>query len=849
MSNPEDEFLQQKSETKSRLRFTLEETSDDNIMVPIGGESKTRNDYTGVIPSEQMLSFSNTEEEQDIEVKRRRKRKPDPPILLFSIGAAIVWIIGAMLYMSNNLSGLGQIDMLSMIVTLLAPAAFSVLAGLLGESVNRSSQHSRQLVSAARRMMEPEKALNNAAKSSLQSVREEINRLEASLSSATSRLGDLENTIEIRAASLRKASEEARGGADKLVSTMENEQNRLSALLNALTELTNTAQQTTRMATIGFDEKAAQLTAAAEKITTNSNAATENASIAAQKLEVALNKTLQAIDGLDKSSERGELALTRAHDLMVMARVRADDAVGGVEEVISALRAEAESAKVAAAQSLATFEETTKSIRSLSEEAALYLGNQLKDNQSRIENLRQSSFEINQDADKFSAARLKDSQDLIMNSAAILDEAGDRINKRFADVAIACTEQARAIENMIDGLNSRLETLPEEAKQRAHVIEEALEQTLERFNTMGQKAAEDARQLDEAFQNRLKESYSALGEVMQRLGAFAGTFTPPNNEPPKDNQNSAKNTEKPISFETPKYEPLPPIELSGNKTRDDAVIGIEKETEAPKLDIANIGQNSINPEHAKAQSEPPKFRFDSVLSPRLAVQSVKNDNQIAENAASNNGALDAGKSNSEKAGLRGRIITNDDVENEKSYGINKPIDSKQTTSNAPTQLPEMAKAIPPISDSIKVSSNDKKEISADDDPFAGASFRSSTISHSSSNDWNWRDVLSAIDKKKTGQKQYHSLQLIGELELDKAISNVVLERLALAHIRDPEKGRIQTNLAIPRQIAKLKQSMDNDIDLRSFVVRFVEERHENANRGRLRGDELRLYLAGRAAIG
>ncbi len=241
MNNPDDDFLQQKSESKPRLRFTLEETSDENLLAPISQEEGQTNSATGMIPSEQTLSFSNTEEEQDNATRRRRKRKQEPPILLFSIGVAIIWIIGAMLYMSGNMSGIGQIDMLSMIITLLAPAAFSVLAGLLGESVNRANQQSRSLVNAARRMMEPEKTLQQSAKSSLQSVREEINRLEESLSSATSRLGDLENTIEIRAASLKKASEEARGGADILVSTMENEQNRLAALLNALTELTNTA--------------------------------------------------------------------------------------------------------------------------------------------------------------------------------------------------------------------------------------------------------------------------------------------------------------------------------------------------------------------------------------------------------------------------------------------------------------------------------------------------------------------------------------------------------------------------------------------------------------------------------
>lgn len=860
MSYNDEEPPLQKSDTRSRLRFTVEETSDENIVIPYkGGDSENETAFNKIVASNQTLEFSSTEEEQDIEYRKRKKRKSSPPILLFSIGVAIVWIIGAIVYMSQNLVGKGQIDVLSMIITLLAPAAFSVLAGMLGESVNRSSQQSRALVNAARRMMEPEKNLNSAAKSSLQSVREEISRLEASLSSATDKLGDLENTIEIRAASLRKASEEARGGADRLVSTMENEQNRLSALLNALTELTNTAQQTTKLATQGFDEKAAKLTQAAEILAQNSNAASESASEAAQKLDAALNKTLQAISGLDQSSERGELALTRAHDLMVMARARADDAVGGVEEVIAALRYESENAKAAAAESLSNLEQTSAAIHKLSEDAAEYLNKQLKDNSSRIENMRQSSFEINQDADKFAAARLKDSQDLILNSTALLNEAGDKINERFAQVAIACSDQARAIEDLIDGLNSRLETLPQEAKARAEAVEEALGQTLDRFNVMGRKAAEDARQLDEAFQSRLKESYSALGEVMQKLGAFAGTFTPhaglqPNIEPRAILSEPSVPNKKPEEIailETPKFEPLPPIQIGNifSKTSDMAPTkeSIAKPIVEPTVEpsVAPIIEHGLEPSSkpsAKPIVEPitepkkPETKFNSVLSPVLAVRSVRQDSSV--NPIPN---------------LRGKISQSDDFDKntatiKQDIPAEAALKAPNTASIQPVSHTSKSAVEPAAPIEAKSIARPIKEPSHDDDPFADASFRSSTISHSSSNDWNWRDVLSAIDQKKSKQKLDHSLQIISELELDKAISSVVLDRLALAYVRDTEKGRIQTNLAIPRHIAKLKQLMERDIELRSFVVRFVEERHESAMRGRLHGNEMRLYLAGRAAL-
>ncbi|MBN8649461.1 MAG: hypothetical protein J0L55_16015, partial [Caulobacterales bacterium] len=668
----------EKENTKLEGEFNLDiqETNSENSPAVL-------NDNFQLEQEPKSFIFETNEEETLVKRKKRRKKNNQPYILLLSLVVATIYIIGALLYI-NNLSGSApNLNNFTILITLLGPAAFAVLAGLLGEGLARSNRESRALTAIAKRLFEPEKMLEDGTKSRIKMVREEIDRLEHSLNSATNRLGGLEKAIAQKANSLRAATEEARGGADNLVSTMENERARLAAILDGLSELNKSAQLTARSATIGLDEKAEILSRAAHSLSENANIATQNADLAAQKLDIAINKTLGAVTTLDDASQRGEQALARAHDLMVLARVRADDAIGGVsnaveylqdaalnasetakqvselvssenqktrqigisaisdlqtiaeqsaQQIVIALRAEADNARLKAQESVLAFEETAYSIRKLTEEAGGLIEEQLNKNKQRVEGLRQQSFEMGQEADNFAQKRLDSARELIHQSTGLLDDAGNKIDERFKEVANACIDQARAVEDIIDGLNSKLSALPKEAKERAIAVETALADTLEKLNLAGKNAAIEAEELNNAFQARLHSSYSALGDMARKLASISGVVAP-NFEPIINNkvdENANNILPDPLQFNKKPIAETNVINSANEKSGFEEIAASANNKEQSQNSMNEVKAEEIKKEPPSQQGtifikkpETPKAIFSSVLSPQTPVRSTK----------------------------------------------------------------------------------------------------------------------------------------------------------------------------------------------------------------------------------
>eukprot|EP01032_Pedospumella_encystans_P039089 gene39089-44315_t len=175
---------------------------------------------------------------------------------------------------------------------------------------------------------------------------------------------------------------------------------------------------------------------------------------------------------------------------------------------------------------MAALRASSEAIRQAAEEARLRASEQETENQHRLDSARQTAFEVSKEADQFMSGRLKDAQAMIEQSAGLLDKTGARIQERFSALAAACGDQARSVEDILDGLDRRLSNLPQEADTRARAIEDALNETLSRLNAAGRRAAEETAALDEAFQVRLRDSYSALGDVVQRLGGLSGVLAP-----------------------------------------------------------------------------------------------------------------------------------------------------------------------------------------------------------------------------------------------------------------------------------------------------------------------------------
>jgi len=785
------------------------------------------------------ITFDALEEETNGHKSRKiKKPKHRPYLFLFSVLTAVIWIIAALLYLNTKTDGISQLEIFTMVVALLGPAGLSVLAGAMGESIIASNRDAKALVRAARKLIEPSKAAEEAAKSTLSTVRGEVERLELAIKSAASQLGNLENTIEIRTVGLRKASEEARSGADALVNTMESERVRLSALLEALSELTKSAQMTTKTGTQGLETSAALLSKAAESLNAKSIEAINSAGVAANRLDESVGKTLQAISSLDDASLRGEVALTSAHDLMVQARIKANDAVSGVYDatqslqdaanrasetakdvsqlitretegarglsiktiddvrkiaednaklIVGALRAETDRARLIAEENLATLDATSTSIKRLAAESNDYITKQINENKHNLDSIRQQNFEIGKEANKFVEDRILTAKELIAHSTSLLNDAGMRIEGRFNDVVKSCSDQARAVEDVIDGLNRKLDALPAEAIQRAVAVESALEETLRKLNETGRRAADETRALDESFQDRLRQSYSALSEVVQRLGSFSAPY-PPNGG--QASQGSHSNPTATVS--------LPNLPLHEKPAEH-----LEELAEAEKN--INTSQTGRDGEYQPSASE---VKFTSVLQPKTQIRSVPTEETQT-------------KQQDTPSGLRGRILAEENSVSRKLEVRSEP--------NAPQ--PETG-----------------KKSSQAYNPFGGVTFQPNLIpKNEGKSDWSWRDVLSEIDKDDPHKQDSFVHEMSALLGLA-SVQQQIIDRILELQLYNPPGAVSQIRNSMATQISILENKIAQDFETRNSLIDFVSRKAKAATQGRLTNLELRLFLVAQCVL-
>jgi|GEM_PF-3326215 len=190
--------------------------------------------------------------------------------------------------------------------------------------------------------------------------------------------------------------------------------------------------------------------------------------------------------------------------------------------MVTTLRAEAESARLAAEEGLSALQRTADIARAAAVAAGQAAAAEAGAAEKRLQSLGETAFEAGKRADTIADSRMNEARALVERSVELLSVAGDRITDRFAATAAACTEQTRAVEAVLAGLQSTAAAIPERAAEQTRAIEQSLEASLARLNQAGRGALEEAAQIDEAFQLRLRESYAALGDIVARLGGFAG---------------------------------------------------------------------------------------------------------------------------------------------------------------------------------------------------------------------------------------------------------------------------------------------------------------------------------------
>jgi hypothetical protein len=843
------------------------------------------------------MAWETTEEEADgppRPTKRRRRAKPVPTILIGSTVVALLWVLGAGLFLMQNASKFGADGstlLFSLVVLLLGPA-FSLLAGFMGESIAKSNREARTLISAARKMLEPELTGEKTVRTTALAVRGEIGRLEGAIGEVADRLRLIEGNVESQTSALSAAGNNARGGADQLVATMEGERQRLDALLAAMAELTTQAQASTQLAGQSIDERAAKLALAADSLVDKSTQASDVAAGAAQRLDLAAQRAVDAIQQLDQAAGRGEAALARAHDLMVLARLRADEAVGSVGTAVStlheaaasasetarvvaetiqsetiasrdaglatveeirvatvanaqmvteALRKEAEAARIAGAETFAALQASAEAVRFAAEEARQQSNEQIADNQRRLDNVRQTAFEAGKDADAFMQTRITDARALIEKSAGLLDETGSKIQERFGRLAAACADQARAVEDLLDTLDRRLEHLPQEATARATAIESALTDTLQRLTEAGRKAASETAALDSAFQDRLRDSYSALGEVVQRLGGLSGVLAVPMPAPAP----TAAPVAAPVPLAAPVQAPVaasPPVPAP--TPPPEPVPTVKPETVLPEPTPTAAPQAAPQPSPQVKQSYSSLSAAPLNQPPARPVTSPQTAQQ------------------------KGQIASPEPATAPSVQSQPAPVAPTQTPTPAPTQAQAQAQAPAPQATGAPASETKveattpaapmfaapsrlkiSSPVPVEDDPFAELQIgRPVKPPTEAGGGWSWKQVLSTLDEKGAKAESSRIANLFTELGLEDAVHDKLLDRLRTMASRSREQARRGARELLPDQVRAMRHKLRADPDLRASIVRFVEARREAAARGRLAGNEARVYLVADAAL-
>jgi hypothetical protein len=813
------------------------------------------------------IAWETTEEEFDgppkPKRKRRAKRAPLPTYLIGSTLVSILWMaaVGALLAQNIKDHGIESGSFLSNVLMLLVGPALLLLAGFMAETNARSGRDARMLASAARKMLEPEQTGEGAVRTTALAVRNELGRLEGAIGEVADRLRLIETNVDNQTKALSAAGNDARGGADKLVASMEDERQRLDTLLAAMAELTAQAQTSTALATQNIEDRAAKLAMAADSLVDKSTEASNVAAGAAQRLDSAAQRAVSAIEQLDVAAGRGESALARAHDLMVLARLRADEAVGSVSGAVTslnqaaeqaaqtastisqsiqtetsasrdlglaqieeiraatvanaqamteALRAEAEAARKAGAETMAALQVSSEAVRFAAEEARQQVEQQMNDNQRRLDGVRQTAFEVGKDADAFVDKRMSDARALIERSVGLLDETGSKIQERFGRLAAACADQARAVEDLLDGLDRRLSNLPKEADARARAIEEALNETLSRLTEAGRKAADETAALDNAFQDRLRDSYSALGEVVQRLGGLSGVVAMPMPVP----------VAAPVMAPLPPPPPPPPLP--------------QVQAPEPKLEV-QPSPVAPPPLPRPENKQPPQVRE----APQVTLRGMQDPVAKTEPAPSAPETVVKAPTLPAAKVPEATPVVSPQVIAPQPSQANKDQASGQPTSSAPSQPIPSA----PAPSKLKISS----PVPIEDDPFAELQIGRAPPA-TGEGGWSWKQVLSTLDAKGAKVEANKISNLIAELKLETSLPDKTLDRLRAMASRSRDQARRGARELVTDEVRAMRRKLTSDPDLRAAIVRYVEERREAAARGRLAGNEARIYLVADAAL-
>ena len=320
----------------------------------------------------------------------------DPGALIGLLAMAVggLWIAGG-LAATVVLVGFERVLMLqpaeagALAAAVLMPALMAWFSGAAASDGARARAEAARLADAADRLMNPERGAEGAARQLAESVRGEINTLDRALEQTLARLREVEERIARQARSVDDMSEQAKAGANQMISGMEREREELLKISHELTgraqtigdsisrhtqaisEAARLAEAEVRAADQALDHRLTSFGAAAALINERthglSNAAQASADSAA-RLETALSNALGVLakatnltDGARQSAEAASLAANSTAGAIRDTTVRA---IEDAKRAANLIRGEAVTVEREAAIALERLREAAEAARS-----------------------------------------------------------------------------------------------------------------------------------------------------------------------------------------------------------------------------------------------------------------------------------------------------------------------------------------------------------------------------------------------------------------------------------------------------------------------------------------------------
>ncbi len=316
-----------------------------------------------------------------------------------ALAIAALWVVGAAacafaLLGPQRFSSLATVEILALAAAIFFPAAMALFAAAAVRDSARARAEATRLADAADRLLNPQASASEAARRVTLNMRGEIGALDQALEHTLAKLREVEGHISRQAAAVSGVADQAKAGANVMISGMERERDellRISQDLNKHAQLigdsisrhtssiaaaAKQAEAEVRAADQALDHRLTSFGAAAALIsdrTQGLSAAAQGSADSALRLESALANALdiltRAADLTDAARQSAEAASLAANSSAGAMRDSTERAVDDAKQAADLIRGEALSIEREAAIALERLREAAEAAREAAAEA------------------------------------------------------------------------------------------------------------------------------------------------------------------------------------------------------------------------------------------------------------------------------------------------------------------------------------------------------------------------------------------------------------------------------------------------------------------------------------------------